>query len=169
MCEVSSVASQKHKPIKFLSYLAAHANGILYWAKRWHVCLAAFSTFWAVCAHKPRQNQYGETRKQRQLSFNDLPPDSRCYYFVHEQTLFISDVFMYGSAQCVMPFCNTFSIRATRKISAWGLVTEKMACKTKKKRVGRTVGWCLSVFCYNSPSYVQLFFFPLCLKPVNKK
>lgn len=33
---------------------------------------------------------------------------------------------MYGSAQCVMPFCSTFSIRATRKMSAWGLVTEKM-------------------------------------------
>jgi len=33
----------------FLSYLAAQANGILYWPKRWHVCLAAFSTFWAVC------------------------------------------------------------------------------------------------------------------------
>lgn len=38
----------------------------------------------------------------------------------------MSEVLMYGSAQWVIPFCNTFSTRATRKMSAWGLVTEKM-------------------------------------------
>lgn len=42
------------------------------------------------------------------------------------RTLLASEVLMYGSALCVMPFCNTFSTRATRKISAWGLVTEKI-------------------------------------------
>lgn len=46
-----------------------------------------------------------------------------------QRTLVMSEVFMYGSAQWVMPFCNTFSTRATRKISAWGLVTEKIPCK----------------------------------------
>lgn len=29
-------------------YLAAHANGILYWPSLWHACLAFFSTFWAT-------------------------------------------------------------------------------------------------------------------------
>lgn len=43
----------------------------------------------------------------------------------------MSEVLMYGSAQWVMPFCNTFSTRATRKISAWGLVTEKIPWKRK--------------------------------------
>lgn len=36
-----------------------------------------------------------------------------------------SEFFMYGSAQCVMLPCSTFSTRATRKISACGSVTEK--------------------------------------------
>lgn len=40
----------------FLSYLAAQANGILYWPKRWHVCLAALSTFWAVCGDRQTKN-----------------------------------------------------------------------------------------------------------------
>lgn len=48
----------------FLSYLAAQANGILYWAKRWHVCLAAFSTFWAVCRHKAKQHTKSIRREQ---------------------------------------------------------------------------------------------------------
>lgn len=42
-----------------LSYLAAQANGILYWPKRWHVCLAVLSTFWAVC----RDSQTKKTKK----------------------------------------------------------------------------------------------------------
>lgn len=92
------------------------------------------------------QNQYGENSKHSQLSFNDLPADfSLRYYFVRERTLFISEVLMYGSAQCVMPFCNTFSMRATRKISAWGLVTEKIACR-KKKEWGGHQSWVMS-FC----------------------
>lgn len=41
----------------FVSYLAAQANGILYWPKRWHVCLAALSTFWAVCGDTAANNQ----------------------------------------------------------------------------------------------------------------
>lgn len=41
---------------------------------------------------------------------------------------------MYGSAQCVMPFCNTFSTRATRKMSAWGLVTENIPWKRERGR-----------------------------------
>lgn len=35
--------------------MAAQANGILYWPRRWQVCLAAFKTFWAVCKYKGRQ------------------------------------------------------------------------------------------------------------------
>lgn len=58
----------------FLSYLAAQANGILYWAKRWHVCLAAFSTFWAVCTYKPRQHTKSIWRGQKtKTSFIQWP------------------------------------------------------------------------------------------------
>ena len=41
---------------------------------------------------------------------------------------------MYGSAQCVMLPCSTFSTRATRKISTCGSVTEKTPCN--RYRVG---------------------------------
>lgn len=99
---------------------------------------------------------------------------SVCYYFVNEKTLFISDVLMYGSALCVMPFCSTFSIRATRKISAWGLVTEKIPCRKKRDRVRRPP----KIFSYNLSLEVQYFakiilpmfsYINICLEPVDEK
>lgn len=39
-------------------------------------------------------------------------------------TLVESELFMYGSAQWLIPPWSTFSMRATRKISGWGHVTE---------------------------------------------
>lgn len=43
-------------------------------------------------------------------------------------TLVESELFMYGSAQWLIPPWSTFSIRATRKMSGWGHVTEKTPC-----------------------------------------
>lgn len=46
-----------------LPYLAAQAKGILYWPRRWQVCLAAFSTFWAVWG-----NMGGDVNTEQRVS-----------------------------------------------------------------------------------------------------
>lgn len=43
-------------------------------------------------------------------------------------TLVESELFMYASAQWLIPPWSTFSMRATRKISGWGQVTENTPC-----------------------------------------
>lgn len=46
-----------------MTYLAAQAKGILYCPSRWHVCLAAFSTFGTVCGstHTKKQKKQDKT------------------------------------------------------------------------------------------------------------
>ena len=44
------------------------------------------------------------------------------------RTFVESELFMYGSAQWLIPPWSTFSMRATRKISGWGHVTENTPC-----------------------------------------
>lgn len=103
----------------FPPYFAAQANGILYLPRRWHVCLAALRTFCADC------------RKPQNLLKSKIFLSVNATNRKFPKTLFMSEVLMYGSAQWVMPFWRTFSTRATRKISAWGFVTEKIPCRER--------------------------------------
>lgn len=78
------------------------------------------------------QNAAKEQQKQPMFQTTLLPTAEDS---ITKQTLMApsntfpgSEFFMYGSAQCVMLPCSTFSTRATRKISTCGSVTEKTPC-----------------------------------------
>lgn len=92
----------------------------------------------------------------RNVEWNLLSGRGRWYVRGWASTLVESELFMYGSAQWLIPPWSTFSMRATRKISGWGHVTENTPCGNNSYlRTDSNLVFCK--FCL-----VVMYFIPTC-------